>query len=80
MKWRVVCAKQELALGNIVLAQTSWVNHPNLIETHYEPKLHALSLDWQKPWSYVINTFKHLDPENSTRYLWVTKPILAQLR
>jgi hypothetical protein len=41
----VVYAEQELAPGNIVPAQTSRANHPNLIETHYEPKLHTLSLD-----------------------------------
>jgi hypothetical protein len=45
MKRHVVNAEQELAPCNIVLAQTSPVNHLNLIETHYEPKLHALSLD-----------------------------------
>jgi hypothetical protein len=45
MKKRVVYTEQELVLGNVVLAPMSRVNHPNLFETHYEPKLHALSLD-----------------------------------
>jgi hypothetical protein len=45
MKKRAVYTKQELVLGNVVPAPMSQVNHPNLIETHYEPKLRALSLD-----------------------------------
>jgi hypothetical protein len=68
-------AEQELAPSNIVSPQTSRVNHLNLFETHYEPKLHALFLNLVKPWSYVTNSFKHLDPESITRFLWVMMPI-----
>jgi len=45
MKRCVGYVEQELAPSNIVPPQTTRVNHPNLIETHYEPKLRALSLD-----------------------------------
>jgi hypothetical protein len=38
-------AEQKLASSNIIPLQTSQVNHSNLIKTHYEPKLYALSLD-----------------------------------